>query len=76
MVRCIGPCNGSCAFPSKQPLARLNPLMRVELRLAPKLGATLASSGSSIIRALCDPLALVFGQRAQERNEAATDRSG
>src|SRR5262249_46062285 len=50
--------------------------MGVELRLPTKLGSAGFSGLSAVVGALDDPLSLVLGQSAQERDKATANRCG
>jgi hypothetical protein len=67
------PGDGPGAFALGNPLASDTPLQLRQLGLAAHVHPTFAGSSSAIVGTLHDPLALVFGQGAQEGDEAAAD---
>jgi hypothetical protein len=80
VVHLVGPSQGSRALvglsSSNRTMHRRQQLMGVELGLPTKPRSAGSSSLSSVIGALDDPLELVLGQGAQERDDATANRRG
>ena len=76
MVHAVALRNLPGALAAEEPLQGFLPLVSIELGLAAEDGAASLGGRPAVVRPLHDPLALILGQRGQERDEAAPDGRG